>query len=207
MAQTDSNHVFVTDAQKGAWGGQGLSPSLLGLDMHQFYPPEAQLEHHNFQEGGGPSRASQPGSRGGVGTKRHGHDPPVLRGTDGQRHDHVDVSQAQDEEPAAGEVLPSVDPRLASARLDDHSAMRIFLSCVAIILLHGPRLATHVSHEKSSTVPQQPHSLACLMSRDARRNRNVVPMAKRALLTWWMVPSAFGSRPRGLSRTPLIPDC
>ena len=54
LAQTSSDHVFVTDASEWGMGAQGLSPSLLGLDMHQFYPPEVQLEHHNFQEGVAP---------------------------------------------------------------------------------------------------------------------------------------------------------
>ena len=54
MAQTDADHVFVTDASEWGMGGQGLSPSLMGLNMHQFYPPEVQREHHNYQEGVAP---------------------------------------------------------------------------------------------------------------------------------------------------------
>ena len=54
LAQTSSDHVFVTDASEWGMGAQGLSPSLLGLNMHQFYTPEVQSEHHNFQEGVAP---------------------------------------------------------------------------------------------------------------------------------------------------------
>jgi len=54
MKQLSADHIFVTDASEWGMGGEGVSPSLKGLNMHQFYTPEVQAEHHNFQEGVAP---------------------------------------------------------------------------------------------------------------------------------------------------------
>ena len=122
LAQTSSDRVFVTDASEWGMGAQGLSPSLLGRDMHQFCPPEVQLEHHNLQEGAAPVEHlnlvhEEEWVPHGTATT-----PQFFEAlTD---NDHVDVPQIEDEVFAAGEALSPVDPSLASARLDDHSTAR-----------------------------------------------------------------------------------